>query len=202
MKKNALYKWYPHSYDTFLNKRKNYTCAVFCIDKETGFFDTWRQSLKSINGFILGHEEVSFVYSIHTCKALKSIKPLDHTHWFVCNNHGLPVLGPLPDVLYSPSTFKPLGLLSLNNDLITSMYAVMPMYQTTGPLTPEMLRVNQVFYRGITPFCQTNGCSPDVMELMTKHERSPLQLASYHYRSWPTQDKDQALSLLHYFFTA
>lgn len=201
VKSNALYKRYPQSYDTFLNKRRNYTCAVFCIDKKTGFFDTWRQTLKSINEFILGHEEVSFVYSVHTCKALTSIKPLDHTHWFGCENHGLPVLGPIPDILYSPSTFKPLGLLSLNNDLITSMYAVMPMHKATGPLTPEMLRINQVFYRKIAPFCQTHGYAPDLIELMAKHEHSPLQLASYHYRSWPPHDKAQALSLLQDFFT-
>ncbi len=198
-RRNVAEDVYPKAYDDFIKGRNFYTCNAFCIDATTDFFDLWQQSAAEVHKkhrFKLGHELVTFVYAVHKCKQLQSVEPLDYGHCFTHRTEGLPVLGPMPDVLYVPSTLKPIGIVCFDNDMIPSVSAIFPLCVATEPLDFAACFVNKILYSKIEQYSTTHKKYPESMDLTKEFGQLPMQLASYYYDSWPTDDKVHVLSLL------
>lgn len=195
IRKNKFFNIYPSSYDDFLNPRYYYTAGSFCIDITTGVFDLWRKCvLETVptHGFCWGNEEINFVYAINQYCKSSPVPPLDRVNHFSWFREGLPVLGELPDILYMPSSLKPLGVIHLIGSFLTKEYPFFPMMKTNAPLNQEQIQRNINIYTQIEQTCKSNKCTPANIKI----EDGNTKDTSYHYRTWPWADKPEVLDLL------
>lgn len=197
-KENVIFDTYPKKFDDMLNGRYYYSSGAFCVDVTSNFFAYWQSAvseiLKTSYGLSPGYDELAFVLAAHQCG---SPKPLSLDHCFVHHLKGLPVLNKhQPGVLCEPTTLKPIGIIYLDTDLFLAAHPIFPMHVAEKPLDTYGCLINSIIYLQTVNNAQMSNAPPDAFRSRGEFEEVPTQLASYHYRSWPEEDKEQALRLL------
>lgn len=195
---NAENHIYPQTYDEFLNERHYYTWGAFCIDAKTDLFRLWQQALTEVHkqyGFQIGHEKITLIYAAHKYKPIESIPPLDHAHCFNTHSEGLPVLGPLPHVLYVPSTLQPIGIIHFDDNSSLAAHPIIPFYKTQEAITSEGVYLQKMISQNILAQTHTNKVRGDMIKLSGELAQIPTFIGSCHYRTWPTEDKKEIQDL-------
>lgn len=110
---------------------------------------------------------------------------------------GLPVLSKQePHILHVPTTLKPIGIVYFSADPLLAIYPILPMHVAENPLDIQGILINNIIHLQTVYNSQIFQKPPDTLGLKGEFAEVPTQLASYHYNSWPKEDKEQALRLL------